>query len=736
MRKALALILGIVTICIPALSQETSTQQNQQPDDVIRITTQLVQVDAVITDKNDQVIPDLKLSDFSVYENGKKQDVQFLEFVAAGTTPRVEGQTNIAREAVNSATMANVSAQTLHRVFAFVIDDLTIPLDEMVNVRSMLTDFVNTKMRDDDLVAIVRVVAGRGLLEQFTSDKPLLRRAISELTITPSPYSVSGNLTTPERLDKKPVAAGASTGEIGSGPSGAGNPEIFASVGNDMNYETSPDGYTNGMRALAALTVTGDVIDSMKSLPGRKSLVLVSGGLPAFEASRQQLEIKGAILSVPETRSLSSSVSYLMNRLADRASRAGVVINTMDIRGLRAVKGVSGFNDPGNEGKSGLLGGMLSGPDTGGRTADMAMFDNLAMDPLMGHLGLDSLAAATGGVSVSNSNNFLEGLDRMLARSSYYLIGYRPSENFDGKFHKLQVKVDRPGAKVYSRLGYVAVADQPSVQTLTREQIVIKAAMSPLAKQDIDITGALQYRFTNDNRAAIDVNLRVDPAKLDLKQEADGKYHANLDIVGFVLGRTGKAEQGFSETINAALSPDEYKRALAAGIGYTGRVELAPGSYQLRVAVRDESSARVGSLSKYVEIPDMSKKRLNASSVFLHAIEPGKKEPVALTALRQITRNDDLRYSVFIYNPKLDHGKPELAAQLIIARGEKIVFNQPVQALEVNVAKDGSQVAKIGQIGLGKLPTGHYTLTLIITDKLADSKTQTIGRSIDFTVTD
>src|SRR5947209_7953822 len=224
MRKALAFFLASAILSAAATAQTTAPQQPATRDDeIVRITTQLIQVDAVVTDKNDQVIPDLKLGDFSVYDSGKKQDLQFIEYVSADTKPRVEGNTNLAGQPADSDIMRNVSSQNLHRVFAFVVDDLTIPFEEMTNVRAMLTDFVDKQMRDDDLVAIVRVVGGRGLLEQFTSDKPLLRRAISELTPSTSPYSAFNNLPTPDRLDKSPLPlSGGGSGDIGSAPGASG----------------------------------------------------------------------------------------------------------------------------------------------------------------------------------------------------------------------------------------------------------------------------------------------------------------------------------------------------------------------------------------------------------------------------------------------------------------------------------------------------------------------------------
>jgi len=737
MRKALTFFLAATILCAAASAQTTAPQQpaQQQPpaqdDEIVRITTQLIQVDAVVTDKNDQIVPDLKLNDFSLYENGKKQELQFIEYVGADSKTRTDGNVTVAGRAVESDVARNVSAQDLHRVFAFVVDDLTIPFEDMTNVRSLLTKFVDNQMAEGDIVAIVRVVGGVGLLEQFTSDKQLLHRAIAQLTPRSHPFSAFNNFDGIEHLDGTPQPAKAANSDSPVGGVAGFN---TATPGSFMDSDVSPDGYTRGARALSALSVTSTVVDSMKALPGRKSLVLISGGLPVFESTQSQILVGGAPIQMQEVRVLQNNVDYMLKQLADHASRSGVVINSLDVRGLKASRGISSFTDPGNEAKS-ALGNFDNNAANFGRTANMAQFDNMSLDTMTGHQGLEALSEATGGVSVINTNNFDAGIDRIMNRSSYYLLAYKPSEPFDNKFHKLQIKVDRPGAKVYTRIGYVATADATSSKSLTKEQAIARAAMAPLAKRDVDLTGAFQYRFLPQNRAAVDVDLRIDAKTLDFKQESDGKYHATLDLVGFVVNRLGKTDQGFSQTINAALTPDEYKRALDAGLGYTGHVELEAGNYQLRVAVREDETGKLGTLSKYLEVPDMSKKRLTMSSVFLHSVEPGSKQAVALSALRQVPRKDDLRFSAVVYNPKLEGGKPQITARLILQRGGATIFDQPVQTVDIRGADD-TQFVKLGQIGLSRLQPGSYVLTLVLTDTLADKKLQTLARSIDFQITD
>src|SRR6185369_11310479 len=460
MKKIFPFIL-IATMVVSAQTPQKPPEQIRE-DDMVRVTTSLIQTDVVVVDKNENVVDDLTLADFKVFENGKRQDLQFLEFVkadSADVAPRTEGTIEVGGKTIEPEVTRNLTSRDLRRVYAFVVDDLTIPFEDIATVRKLLTDFVDNRMQQGDLVAIVRVVGGNGLMQQFTSDKNILRRSISQITARLHVYSAFNNL--PSGGDVSAQLAQAASAEGGSTPS-----EAIGGISG--NLDASEDGTIRGLRALSTLVTAGEVIDSMKSLPGRKNLMLLSGGLPLFETTSEQVKIGGAPVPIVESRMYFGNVNYLMRALTDRASRAGVVINTMDVRGLKAQRGVSRFTDPGNEATSALFGGANGGGSGNfGRRANEGMFDDLSMDTMSGHQGLGLLADATGGISVINTDNFAGALDKVVSRSNYYMLAYRPTEPFDGKFHKLEIKVSRPGAKVYSRVGYYAKADTPA-KDLTR----------------------------------------------------------------------------------------------------------------------------------------------------------------------------------------------------------------------------------------------------------------------------
>src|SRR6185503_14005348 len=286
------------TLCsIIILIQTVAAQTPQKPqtevaapDEIIRITTSLVQTDVVIVDKDDRVIPDIKIDEIKVADNGKRQDVKFLEFVTPDAAPRIEGNLKIAGNAVEGDAARNLTAGDLRRVFAFVVDDLTIPFEDIPNVRKLLTDFVDNQMREGDLVAIVRVVGGSGLLQQFTSDKRILRTAIERITPQLTAYSAFNNLTS-EQVIRQQLA------DITNAAGGMTSEHAIRSVDsiNSANamLDGSNDGVTRGYRVLSTLVTASELTNAMRTLPGRKSLILLSGGLPLAETTQGQIMLGG-----------------------------------------------------------------------------------------------------------------------------------------------------------------------------------------------------------------------------------------------------------------------------------------------------------------------------------------------------------------------------------------------------------------------------------------------------------
>ena len=306
--KRLTATLSLTLLLIQAVASQTPQKPQPEvvPEDVIRITTNLVQTDVVVTDKNDRVIPDLKLEDFELYDNGKKQEVKFLEYVGVDEGVRSEGNRppSLGKNVVSvTQTGTDVSAGQIRRVIGFVIDDLTIPIQDFSAVRKMLVDFVDNKMQEGDLVAIVRVVGGKGLLQQFTSDRQLLRRAIALITPTSHPLMQFNN---PDyaRFAGIPQA-------IGAGGDNAMTPSPDAADTGNSDISSATDETNRLFRGLSALSTAQFLIDSLKKSPGHKNVVIVSSGIPRFQSSNSGVAY--------------SNVISIIDQISDNASRAGVV---------------------------------------------------------------------------------------------------------------------------------------------------------------------------------------------------------------------------------------------------------------------------------------------------------------------------------------------------------------------------------------------------------------------------
>lgn len=744
-----------LTLLLTVTAFPQDKPQNPGADHTIRISTELVQMDVVVTDRNGRIVKGLSKDDFEIYEKGKRQPLSFLEFVEAVSRSKPVGET--AESRAQQSLNHDPTEKDIRRIFAFVIDDLTVRFDDLIYVRQMLSNFVEKQMQPTDLVAIVRTVGGKGLLQQFTTDKDLLRRAIVSLLPVNHPLSVSDELLGDRPLINQNAGQGAQSNrlqptstaaraaaESAAAAAGESLDSAMDVSGDVIDINSVADDSDKSLRAFMTLGMASFVIDSMEELPGRKSLVLISGGLPLLDG---------------QSGSTVGRVSSLLNLLTDNATRAAVSIHTMDIRGVTAYGELRSIDDlatpnvlpptpTGSAGGGGLdMGGTRRG---GSRTSDARIKAASVVDlNTLGNRsaftgrdtqeGLKSLAHATGGISIVNTNNFNQGLERILATSEgYYLVAYTPSDaKFDGDFRKVEVKVKGEGLKVHSRRGYFARAAKETETVSDKRGQLLAAIKSPLARRDVDLDAVLLYKATASDRGSIDIHMVIDTKKLQFDQ-ADNKYRANLDVAAFVFDEFGKLRGGFSDSIKPDLSPDQFKQAARGGLTYTASTSLPSGVYHMKLVVRDNETGALGTLSRYLEVPDLSKGRLAASSLLLGAVPADNNKASNanwVLANRRISRKHNLLFATVIYNAKFKDGKPQVTTQLTVSHLGRVILKSTEEAVPVN-PQNTAQLLKLGQLKVSSIPSGRYLLTLTIKDSLADKKAQTLSRKIDFMVVD
>jgi VWFA-related protein len=168
-KNSISCLLIVLWIAIPVFA--VGQQDKKKPDQgEIKLKTELVQIDVLVSDKGNKPVGGLKREDFELYDNNKPQHITNFSYEETKTS-RVGDSTTEARSLPRV-----IGAGELKRVIAFVVDTLHIKFENVTRTRKMLSDFVDNKMQPGDLVLILPTGGGSGVLQQITSDRRLLHR--------------------------------------------------------------------------------------------------------------------------------------------------------------------------------------------------------------------------------------------------------------------------------------------------------------------------------------------------------------------------------------------------------------------------------------------------------------------------------------------------------------------------------------------------------------------------------
>jgi len=705
----LMLVAQVATSVLAQQAQPSPTpppvqQQRQKPesDDVVRITTNLVQVDAVVTDKDGKLVTDLKPEEVEISEDGRKQKITHFSFNATTTEQPVKESKPADRNAP-PVPPSQLRPEDVRRTIALVVDDLGLSFESTHFVRDALKKFVDRQMQPGDLVAIIRTSGGMGALQQFTSDKRQLYAAIDRVK-----WYASG---------RSGVSAFAPITPPTPGDRGA-----------DMDATAEEfNQFREDVYAVGTLGAVNYVVRGLRDLPGRKSILLISDGFRIFSQD-------------DPTRNYRTLQK--LQRLVDEAGRASVVIYTINATGLQTLA-LTAADD-------------LSGRDMQQMQDAMTSRRNVAFET---QEGLDYLAYETGGMPIKNTNDLSGGIRRVLAdQKGYYLIGYRPDQStFDPRtgrrmFHHLTVKVKRPGKfNVRMRHGFYGVSDEEKPKPKTLGQQLYDALASPFGSTGVHLQ--LTSLFANDPNSGSIMRslLYIDPGDLTFNDDA-GFHRTSIDVMAITFGDNGVPIDQIARTYQIRLPDDDYKRILREGLVYNVTVPVKkPGAYQLRVSLRDSASERVGSASQFIDAPDIKKKRLALSGLVVRGEanakvsapnasategrEAGDAETSA--AVRHFKAGNVLDYALFVYNAKLDTtSHPQLMVQMKLFRDGTEVFTGKESKLNPGTQTDMQRLMAGGAIQLGTdMTPGDYVIQIMVTDLIADKKHNVVTQWMDFQVT-
>jgi len=712
---ALALLfLASITIFSQTPS---STAIPADDDDIVKISTSLIQLDVTATDSRGRIVTDLTKEDFEVYENGEKQDLTSFSFVSAINKRPAERRKKVEKNGVpDPPAPLRIKKDQVRRTIALVVDDLTLSFESIHFVRRALKKFVNEQMQEGDLVAIIRTGGGIGALQQFTYDRSQLLAAAENVRWNPLGGGGVGVFAPIEAtLMEKLKASGAS--EV--------TDEMIKAEKERMseNNQFRADTFVSG-----TLGAVNYIVRGMQELPGRKSIVLLSDGFKLFS------EIRGGF-------SESTRIMARLEKLIDEANRASVVVYSIDARGLQTL----GFTAADNT--NGLSTEAIRQRGSDRREQFLDSQD-----------GLRYLSENTGGLTVLNNNDINNGIEKILDDQSYYLIGYEPdSDTFDPekrRFNKIDVKVKRRGVKVRYRSGFFGVEDTKTdtlPANLTPEQRVLNALSSPFAVNDIRMSLNTLFKSAGKNNLALSSFVHINAKDLKTVEGADGKKSISFDILAMNFGENGVPLDQIGKTYTISLSEKMRDKFEKDGFVYYFTFPLKkPGAYQMRVAIRDHATNKVGSANLFVEAPNLKKNRLSLSGLAVQNISfsewkalndngktPANADTRMDTSRREFKRQTVLIYGFDVYNAKLNSAqKPELETRTRVFYNGKLLYEGENQPASLNSATVGKNIWVInGALRLGsEMKLGDYVLQVVITDKLAKRKRQIATQFVQFEI--
>jgi len=667
------------------------------PNPVIRVDVNLVQVDAVVTDSRNRRVSGLQPGDFEILQDGKPETITNFSYVVANpggaraaaaravTRPKpLKGETPPPPTVLQPAEIT--------RTMALVVDDLGLAGENFPRVRTAIRSFIDDQMRPGDLVAVIRTSAGMGSLQQFTTDKRLLYAA----------------------LDR--VQYGKSQDRVGM--------SSFAPLGSVRRADAAFNLFQEQTLTVGSLGALRFVVNSMKGLPGRKSLVLFTEDI--------RLIYRGGTDGLVEAA---------LQQLNDAASRSLVVIHTIDPRGLMD------YN--------------LTAADNTSRVSPRRARGVAAQrqgQVMNGQQGMTELADESGGLFLSDRNDLSAALRQAADDSNgYYLIGYHPAaETFqpekDGKarFHRLEVKVKKAGLTIRSRDGFFAEPGGGPPLERTREADLSRALESPFAVSPIHPRLTAVFANTPQAGSFIDAWLYLEPGELRWSTEPDGGHKALIDIAAAAFDENGVVLEPVNNTFTLRVGPEQYDAALKKGLVSGMHVPVnKPGPYLVRAALRDPATGGSGSAQQFVEVPDLAGRHLALSGILLrnaaaqpaaagfpHSPAPGQ-DLTSGAARRIFRRGTAVFYGYDIFNATSGAGRtPELETHArLFHDGEQV----PVENREtLDTGADGSDTPRprVGGrlILVQDMTPGEYVLQVIVTDKLASGKFRTASQSMDFEI--
>ncbi len=641
-----------------------------QQTPTFRSGVEYVEVDAIVTDERGQFVRGLTKDDFQVLEDGKRQTVS--DFTLIDIPVERFDKPLYAAQSIEPDVRSN-DRPFEGRVYVMIIDDLHTAFSNTAHAKAAARLFIQQRFGANDIMAVRHTAGGDQGNQEFTNSKRLLLAAV-------------------DRTQGRALATTTTNRTL----------QYRRTAGDSFD---DPEDAERARNAQSTLRLLRDVADWFQTIRGRrKAILLVSEGID-YDITQVT---SGGNPAVGGLQPLyAGDVLDATREAVDAAMRANVSIFGIDPRGLVLADTDVTISDP------------VFSPSSYFNDARLAA-DSLRV-----------LSDETGGFATVSRNDLAGAFDDIVAdNSSYYVLAYYPpSDKRDGKFHKVEVRVTRPGLNVRSRRGYLSPkgkAPAEPVPSATGPSPEMRDALnSPLPMGGVAMAVSLApFKGTAPN-ASVLFTAEISGRNVSFVKDN------TLEFSYVAIDPAGKVQGGNNNRVKWNLKPETEARAKEGGFRLVNRIDLPPGRYQMRIASHDLGGGAVGSVLYDLEVPDFYKLPFSMSGVVLTSLSNGslvtlKSDeqiqqvlPAPPVADRVFSQDDEIGLFAEVYDNAGASPHTVDISTVITADDGKVVFKTEEErsSSEIQGARGGYGYS--ARVPLGDVPPGSYVLTVEARSRLA-----------------
>jgi VWFA-related protein len=709
--------LTVAVAILPALAQQAAapTDAGQMP--TVKTTVDEVVLDFIARDKKGKPITDLKPEDLTVMDNGAKESFTSFRLVQG------------AEAITQSGTTTKLDPLRQMRLVTLAFEAMGEP-DQRKRARTAATDLINGEQGANVFYSVVVIDTRLLLLQQFTSDKDALAKAIDQATsgtsstrLLPESDKLKSDLKrylggqTANGADQASTTLTTAT-QTANQPVTNGGDAIQAKLASIMLNMLSMDAAMASQGARLSIAALESLVRGLQSMPGRKSVLYFTWGLYVTPE-----------LDVP------------FRNLESLANRGNITFYCMDTRGVMTWAQNSGATDQLNSAaKAGS--GVSAGTGVTAKNNDRVSMDQMkssdnaeAAGRANVQLPIRDLAEATGGFLIGDSNDLRTPLRHVNEEiSSYYELTYNPHiENYDGSFRKLKLDTDRKNLVLHARNGYFALPPEARAAGLAPFELpLLKAISDGKISSDVEFrAGTVQLQPGNqgtDLSMLVEVPLhglqpRTDPAKNSL--------NVHFSLGALVKDSKGDVVEKVTHDRSFQVTADQLKMG---NFVEKMPVVIAPGKYTLESAVMDIESGKIGMERTEFTVPAKAKGVELSSLTMVRSFAPAKgqdpSEPfqfqgqvITPTLSSSVPRGENsfLRLFFVVYRDASIAAKPTVEIELL--QNGKSLTKAPLPLPEADAQ---GRIPYVMTIPASAIPPGVYEVRATATqgETTAQSKTE------------